>query len=370
MFAHTHPARNVFALILLSFVACGQDLPPGASSAGNFAAAQPLAGATSPVPPPSSSGAAAVSGSVAAPVGTNTVGVSASGAAGVAGSAGATRAGAPATASSAGASGVSGRGVVPTNSAGSGTAGSAAPEPSGTRPYCGLATKDIVIIGDSYINWASHTLPADLAALAGETWPMYAVGGASMATGGIATLVPDQFEQAVAENAKIRAVVMDGGGNDVLIPAATWAGGDQCKNSSTAGTLPVCQMITKTSFDAATKLMDRMAAVGVSDVVYFYYPHVPKGTLIGGTDPNGILDYALPMIKDICAGVAKRTQDKLHCHFVDMVPVFEGHIDYFAAGDIHPNSTGSAAMAKAIWAVMTEDCVAQKANAACCTSAK
>jgi hypothetical protein len=45
-----------------------------------------------------------------------------------------------------------------------------------------------------------------------------------------------------------------------------------------------------------------------------------------------------------------------------MVPVFKGHDDYFAAGDIHPNPMGSAAMAKAIWGKMEDDCVWQAAS--------
>jgi hypothetical protein len=235
------------------------------------------------------------------------------------------------------------------------------------EPPCESSPNDTVVIGDSYINWPSHTLPADLAAQSGETWPLYAVGGASMATGGIAELIPDQFEDAVAANPNIKFVVMDGGGNDVLIPDASFAGGGDCKNSDMAGSLPVCQQIVKQSFDAATKLFTRMAEVGVKDVLYFFYPHVPKGTPIGGDNPNPILDYSLPMIKDICAETEMRTGGKLRCHFVDMIPVFEGHDpDWFAAGDIHPNSDGSAGMAKAIWDTMKNACMSQKASSGCC----
>lgn len=236
-----------------------------------------------------------------------------------------------------------------------------------SKPPCSSAPKDTVIIGDSYINWATHTLPADLASAAGETWPLYAVGGASVATGGVATLIPDQFEQALAANAKIKAVVMDGGGNDVLIPAADWPGGGDCKNSAMSGSLPVCQMIVKASFDAVTQLFEHMGQVGVRDVVFFFYPHVPNGTLLGGDAPNAILDYALPMVRSICDATEMRTGGKLRCHFVDMIPVFANHADWFADGDIHPNSKGSAAMAEAIWSRMKKDCVAQKASNGCCS---
>jgi hypothetical protein len=50
-----------------------------------------------------------------------------------------------------------------------------------------------------------------------------------------------------------------------------------------------------------------------------------------------------------------------------MVPVFEGHADYFAPSDIHPNPAGSKAMAAAIWEKMKQDCIAQPESSGCCT---
>jgi lysophospholipase L1-like esterase len=50
-----------------------------------------------------------------------------------------------------------------------------------------------------------------------------------------------------------------------------------------------------------------------------------------------------------------------------MIPVFDGHPEYFAFADIHPNSTGSQAMAKAVVKVMKDACIAQPASSGCCT---
>jgi hypothetical protein len=64
----------------------------------------------------------------------------------------------------------------------------------------------------------------------------------------------------------------------------------------------------------------------------------------------------------------------MKCHFIDMVPVFEGKTGLFAdalseAGDgVHPNSMGSKVMAEEVWRVMKEDCVGQPAGSACCES--
>jgi hypothetical protein len=72
-----------------------------------------------------------------------------------------------------------------------GTAGVGGTGGGSTRPPCQARASQTVIVGDSFINWFSHTLPADLAREAGETWRLYAVGGSSMASGGITGFIPD-----------------------------------------------------------------------------------------------------------------------------------------------------------------------------------
>ena len=236
----------------------------------------------------------------------------------------------------------------------------------GDPPPCVTDPNQVIIIGDSYTNWVSHSLPADLAAVSGQTWRLYGEGGASMATGGVATLIPDQFANAVAENADIKAVVMDGGGNDILVPDVMWFNGGNCKNDPNSPNVQVCKDIIQAAVDRAYMLMDEMVAAGVRDVIYFFYPHVPNNTTLGGTAPNAILDYAFPIVRDVCDNVESRTNGALRCHFVDMIPVFDGHADYFTSGDIHPSFTGSAAMAAEIWNTMTTQCVAQPASSGCC----
>lgn len=237
-----------------------------------------------------------------------------------------------------------------------GTAGT-----GGTENRCVQKASQTVVIGDSYINWLSHTFPTDMARVAGETWRMYAIGGTSMASGGIG-FIPDQFDRALAENPDIKTVLMDGGGNDVLVcDGIRFPNCLSCKNGSVA---EPCPSIVQLALTRAETLMNKAAAAGVRDVVYFFYPHVPLNTPIGGTNPNNILDYALPRVKALCDSAESKTGGRLRCHFVDMIPVFEGHSEYFAPNDIHPNSSGSAAMARAIWATMQQKCVSQRSG--CC----
>jgi len=242
-----------------------------------------------------------------------------------------------------------------------GTGGSAGS--ADNRPPCMKNPNQVISMGDSYMNWASHTFPTDLNTAAGVTFrPTYAVGGFSMGSGGIG-LIPTEFDTALSQGADIIAVVLDGGGNDVLIPAL---GRPDCKNMQNAASVAGCQQIVTDALTAATNLMNRAATAGVHDVVYFFYPHVPNGTALGGTYPNVMLDYALPRVKASCDEAAMRTSGKLSCWFVDTIPIFQGHNDWFAAGDIHENSMGSQAIAKAVVATMKAHCVAQPASSGCC----
>jgi hypothetical protein len=186
-----------------------------------------------------------------------------------------------------------------------------------------------------------------------------------MGSGGIG-LIPPTFDDAVAEDPDIKAVVMDGGGNDILVPDPKWEGGDECKNREDAATVKVCQDIVQTAMDAATGLMMKAADKGVKDVVFFFYPHVPEPTLIGGDHPNKMLDYSLPLVEKACADAETMTDGKLRCHFVDTVPLFEGKPELFAPTDIHENSDGSKVIANAIWQTMKDACIAQPASSGCC----
>jgi hypothetical protein len=249
----------------------------------------------------------------------------------------------------------------------SGTAGSAGTGGTGGstyRPPCMKDPKQIITIGDSYMNWVSHTFPQDLNAAAGITLrPTYSVGGWAMGSGGIG-LIPTQFDTAVSQDKDILLVIMTGGGNDVLVPAL---GRPDCKNMANAATVAGCQQIVTDALAASETLMNKMVAAGVKDVIYFFYPHVPAPTAIGGSHPNVMLDYALPKVKAFCDGVTAKTQGKGNCWFIDLVPLFEGHMEYFAPTDIHENSMGSKVIAKAIVDLMKSKCLGQPASSGCCT---
>jgi hypothetical protein len=281
-----------------------------------------------------------------------------SGAAGSSGSGGSAATGGTGAGGSAGTGGSSG-----SNGTG-GVAGTGGSAGVANRPPCMKNPRQVISIGDSYMNWVSHTFPQDLDAAFGQPIrPTYAIGAYAMGSGGIG-LIPTQFDTAVMQDKDIIAVVMDGGGNDVLVPAP---GRPDCKNMQNAASVAGCQQIVTDAMAAAEGLMNKMVAAGVRDVIYFFYPHVPAPTPIGGNYPNVMLDYALPKVKAFCDGVTAKTQGKGNCWFLDTIPLFEGHPEYFAPTDIHENSMGSKVIAKAIVDMMKSKCIAQPASSGCCT---
>jgi hypothetical protein len=257
-------------------------------------------------------------------------------------------------------------GGTPSNDAGSADAGPG-------RPVCLKGSSEVAMIGDSYVSWLSHTFPADMNAASSLTIETFAIGGTALGSGG-GGLIAAQFDTAVAKLPGLTAIIMNGGAYDVFSPdMVQFPQGGQCRNLGfRAIDIPDCQKIVDKTVAAAKDLFLKMAKSGVRDVVYFFYPKVPTNTILGGNNPAGMLEYALPKVRAACESayelsVEAAENTPIRCHFVDLVPVFSGHPDYFALGDIHPSPVGSKAMAEAIWTKMKEECVGQPASSGCCT---
>jgi lysophospholipase L1-like esterase len=161
---------------------------------------------------------------------------------------------------------------------------------------------------------------------------------------------------------------MDGGGNDILIcNTALFPGCNTLCNTSGAATNPTCQDIVGQALDRAEQLMLDAAAQGVSDVIYFYYPHIPSNN--GGY--AYILDYAEPLARASCEGAAAATNGDMRCHFVSLIQPFimaggDRNPLNFAGDGIHPSQAGQNIMASEIWAVMQSECLGQPASSGCC----
>jgi lysophospholipase L1-like esterase len=224
------------------------------------------------------------------------------------------------------------------------------------KPPCLKQPSEVVLIGDSYINYINNIAPR-LAALAvedgalmrGQQYRDRAVAGSSLATGGLSK-IPPQLDTALREDPNIKFVIMDGGGNDVLL------GEQQCLEDG-AEMISSCTEVATKAIATAKTMLEKMRGSGVAEVVQFFYPHVPAG----GAD---LSDWAIPMYKATCEGASTET---FRCHFVDTRATFEGKAGYIGADGIHPSAAGADALAEQLWGVMKENCVAQPASSGCCT---
>jgi phospholipase/lecithinase/hemolysin len=187
--------------------------------------------------------------------------------------------------------------------------------------------------------------------------------------------VPYQYETSaksdpwVMNPKDIDAIIMDGGGNDVLID------NQGCMtNAQPPPANATCAMAIQSTVDRASKLLQEAAADGVKHVVYVFYPHLdPAG---GGILPtpapqvNATLDYAYPLAEQICCGssftstatsyTCSGSTSGTECVFIDIRPAFEGHVaDYIKSDHVHPTDAGAKVIADLIAGAMRAYCIAQ-----------
>jgi lysophospholipase L1-like esterase len=378
--------RQVVALGVLAaaqlMCACSNGDAPGTQAPGIGATAGSGLGAAGSVVGAAGSLSTAPSTTAGTGALTGTAGSPSSGAAGsptrASGGTGATStAGTAAAPSTAGAG--AGAGSDAAGSPMMATAGTAAPAggtgggaaPSGFKPKCLAKGAELALIGDSWINYPLGELleprltqraQKDGALPAGDRFNDQAVAGTSLASGGLG-LIRDQWPTAVSAamraSTTVKFVVMDGGGNDVLL------GNSIClDNGAMRDKDPTCQQTVMAATMAGRMLQQKMRMDGVGQAVYFFYPHVPAG----GWD---VLDYSLPMAKETCESM---NDENYQCYFIDTREAFQGagnngvaKAQYIGPDGIHPSAAGDDVLADLIWKTMKDHCMAQAASSGCCT---
>lgn len=263
-------------------------------------------------------------------------------------------------------------GAVAAGTGAGGAGGAAGGTASGFKPKCLAKGAELALVGDSWINYILGELLApalqsraiaDGALKQGDSYNDVAAGGTSLANGGIGPLIPTQWptakSNAMRAGTSVKFVVMDGGGNDVLL------GNSICLDNGVGRDKdPTCQKTVMDATMAGQMLQTKMKMDGVGQAIYFFYPHVPAK----GWD---VLDYALPMAKATCESM---NDDKYQCYFVDTRDAFQGvgntgeaMAGLIAADGIHPNAAGEKVLADLIWKTMKDHCMAQSAASGCCT---
>jgi len=210
----------------------------------------------------------------------------------------------------------------------------------GGNPYVDDADRDDVItLGDSIFD-LSGDIQTYLEQEAGQTFRNYTQSGAMLSGGILATAVDQQYADANNANGDISTVVMNGGGNDILIPAILldpygcrthwwrWNISRSCRN------------LVDNSYVNGVNLLNQMDADGVEDIIYLGYYDVPRSNanlLKAG-------NYGAKRLSEACANSVA------NCTFIDSrgtVPP-----EHVLGDDIHPTAEGSRTLADLIWPLL------------------
>jgi hypothetical protein len=232
------------------------------------------------------------------------------------------------------------------------------------------------MLGDSYMD-VGNVGPTIMKDANNAKYRHYYLAASALAYGSGNFNIPYQFtnealtDATVTNPTDIKVVVMDGGGNDVLI------NNSQCLTIPPAGDT-ACHAAIDMSVAKGGMLEQLMASKGVEHIVYYFYPHLDP-TVAAHVNAGDWIDYSEPKGAASCCGAANvpaSGDQSCHgngpgpnttCTWIDTRPEFVGHIDHtnaatywFQSDNIHPSQPGADAISAKVWAAMQKYCIAQK----------
>lgn len=205
---------------------------------------------------------------------------------------------------------------------------------------------DVVNLGDSIFALSGEESDF-LHSLSGETFRRYATSGAYMSGsfGGLAPDMLEQFAMAQSDDPNIDILIMDGGGNDILIPATTLFDPYNCKKDWWESRLSdSCKNLINDVYVDAVNSLNEMGAAGVESLIFQGYYHIKNG-LFGSTTLNAAVDYGDLKLSQ---AVANATMINYRV-FVDPRGYLNTSSDIIIDG-VHPSTSGSQKLADLIWA--------------------
>lgn len=196
---------------------------------------------------------------------------------------------------------------------------------------------DVVIVGDSIFDLDGF-IHTNLKALAGKSYKDYSKSGDSI------QYIINQYNKAIAARPSIRTIIMDGGGNDILMDVY-WS---QACQSSTSTVSSSCKAYLDGVLDKVEGLWEDMDNDGVDDIVYQGYYRLKAGLatsiLYGGTKLNPAVNYADTQLGPACA------VSPAECWWLDPRADFAGkESTYIKSDGIHPTNAGGKVLATRIW---------------------
>ena len=204
---------------------------------------------------------------------------------------------------------------------------------------------DVVFVGDS-IFALSGEIQSALYARNGGTFRNYTTSGAELVGGSFAPSIVEQFEMSVSDGPSSRIVVMDGGGNDILIPAIALADPYDCKTQwYEFGQLShSCKSFIDDIYVDAVDFLDEMSLDGVQDVIYLGYYYTKAG-LLGADDLDEAVDYGDQKLSLACVNSIT------DCTFID--PRSRIQNSDIVIDGVHPSTSGSTKLANLIWPILS-----------------
>ncbi len=212
-----------------------------------------------------------------------------------------------------------------------------------TRPYITNAGNNkIVNLGDS-IFALSGEISNYLHSYAGKTFRRYATSGAELNGGLIEPSVYSQYTRAKNDYRIIDTIFMDGGGNDILIPA-TMFDPYNCKvDWWESGLSSSCKNFINDIYVEAVTLLNQMGRDGVKNLIYLGYYNLKFG-VIGTTTLNPAVAYGNTKLSQ---AVANATAGPGYRVFIDPRSSITNS-DIIIDG-VHPSTSGSQKLANLIW---------------------
>ncbi len=200
-------------------------------------------------------------------------------------------------------------------------------------------TPEVITLGDSIFD-LSGDIQAFLHEYSGTTFRDYTLSGAELSGGSLATPVVQQYADAKSTDANIKTIVMNGGGNDILIPAIA-LDPYRCRTYWWRSDISSrCKNLVNDTYVEGVDLLNTMQRDGVQNVIYsgYYYTKGLQSNLAKA------VDYGNFMLNEACKNTTAS------CQFVDPRGVINSS-DIIVDG-IHPSTSGSKKIANLIWPVL------------------
>ena len=194
-------------------------------------------------------------------------------------------------------------------------------------PEAGAKT---LIVGDSVFA-LSGEIRRELQKLAGESIESRAQSGAKMLSrSGVLSPIPTQYQR--VQGRGYDTVIMNGGGNDVLIDNRR-----RCR----APLSDYCRNLLGEINQRAQDLMRDMVTNGVKNIIFLGYYHLP-GSLSS-------LDESTNYGSELMLPVCEQNFPEVNCAAVDSRKIFKDQAGVIGLDGIHPSTKGARLLAKGIW---------------------